>query len=518
MKGKLNNSNKLILREADVKDRILSGLDKISLPVIQTIGPSGKNVLMQNDSGEYVLTNDGVSIANQISVEDQIEDAVVNIVRDAARRTNSEAGDATSTTILFSRTFVKRAMELKSRGLSQRDIIKMFERVTDKIISKLDRSKKLVTTPKTLLEIANISANNDKAVAEIVADTIETAGLDGLVVLDMNNGEQTVVEKEPGFRIPSGMIYQNLYPDAARPQIKYEDIPVLMLDKKLYYQEECAHILRVAKDLGYERLMIVAEDFLGDAPNTLIANHAQGVIQLVLVKVSDKTQLEDLAVYIGGEVVSETGGRRIDSININDFTKASSVFVDPAKTLVRTTEESKTLRKKIVALKEELAKDKDNEKIKSRIASLTNGVVTIKVGGRTPTEAREKAYRFEDAIHAVRAAKKDGYLVGGGLTMYNAYDPKDYSTREERETAQAICKASVDQIAENAMIDLDYDKLTGSVGLNANTGQYENLLKSGVVEPYKATEMALKNAVSVANILTSIGTFIVQDYDRDNED
>lgn len=485
--------------------------------MIQTISPQGKNVLLQTDNGEFKLTNDGVTIANSIDVEDQVESAIINIIKEAAKATNMVAGDGTSTTILFSRVLVRRALELKKKGYTQKQIRDMFDEVSSKLLERLTNLKKEVTNDKTLREVATISANNDPQIASFVVDTINTAGLDGLVVLDLSGDEKTYLDKQPGFMIPHGMIYESLYTDKSRPQAAYKDIPVLMLDKALYYADEAEHIIRVAKDLGYEQLVIIAKDFLGDAPNTLIGNHMHGIIKLVLVKISDPTTLQDLAVYIGGDVVSEPGGRRIDSINLKDFTRISSIFCDPTKILVNTEKESKTLKARVVELKKDYEKDKDNEGLKKRIASLTNGLVTIKVGGTTLIEARERAYRYEDAINAVRSAKRWGYLVGGGVSLYNSFKPGDFSTRDSKETGRILACSSLEQIADNSQLELDYDKISDTIGLNSLTGKYENLLKSGVVEPFKVTEMAIKNAVSVANTITSIGTLIVNDYNNEEE-
>lgn len=497
----------------EVQDKLLSGLDKISLPVIGTIGPKGQDVLFQDELGNFTLTNDGVTIAKSIDVADPIEAAIIDIVKEAAKRTNSEAGDGTSTTILLSRILILKALELKKKGKSHRAIKGMFENVATKLLKRLEEQKHKVDTDKIVEEIARISANNDGNIAKTVLEATKAAGLDGTIFLDFNPDEKDEVEVQAGFRVPAGMIYQNLYADVTRPVVKYEKLPVIIFDKKLYYPEEAEHIIQVAKDLGYDKLVIVAKDFQGDAVNTFMANHMQGVVKLVLVRLENDIQQEDLATYIDGTIVSEAGGRRVDSIGMVDFTHVESVFADPQKVLIKTSKESKLLKKKVQYIKDELKKEKDNEELKGRLASLTNGIVTIKIGGRTQTEVLEKRYRFEDSINAVRAGQRFGFLVGGGLSLFNAFNRKDYTSKDESETARLIATASVERLAENSMLDLDYDKLTKEVGLNALTGEYENLLKAGVVEPFRATEMAIKNAVSVANIITSIGTFIVNDYD-----
>lgn len=513
----MKTGNRKIYRESEVRAETLAAVDMAALPVIETIGPMGKNVIYPNENGTRVITNDGVTILKSISVKDPLQDAVIEILKEGALRTNQVAGDATSTTTLFAYKLIHRVYELKRKGLSQRAIRDSLNRISDKLLGRLDKQKSHALSKEIEFNVAKISANNDADVAKLTVETMDATGVDGMVFIELGGGEETTLEKQLGYRIPNGMIYQNLYNNPAAPVATYKNIKVVIFDKSLYYAEECEQILRVAKEAGYNELVIVAKDFLGDAPNTFIANHAQGIIKLVLAKCNDDTSLEDLAVYLGGTVISEASGRRVESLSMADFVTAESVFADPTKVLIKNTQDNKILTKRVEGIKDELKKDKDNKTLKERLASLTSGLVTVKVGGRTATEARERAFRFEDAYSAVRVAKQYGYLVGGGLALYNAYNAKDYPNREDRETALILSRASITQLAENSMLDLDFDKITKDVGLNALTGEYENLLEAGVVEPYKAVEMAIKNAVSVADMITSIGTFIIEDVEEEKE-
>lgn len=510
--------NKTIYRAIDVRDKVMSALDKISLPVIETIGPLGKNVLYETDKGDFELTNDGVTIARSIALEDPIENAVAELVKAGSLRTNQEAGDGTSTTILFSRELVIKTKDLIARGMTHRAIRELYQRVLGKLFKRLDKLKKPVKDRATRLHIASISANNDREIAENTVEAIDTAGLDGMIYIEFSPNEKTGIEKQIGFRIAPGMVYQNLYSDVSSPKMLYQDVPVLLLDKTLYYAEEVEHILRVAMETGYKSIVIVAKGYQGDAPNTFIANHVRGTIHVALATIEDDIAIEDLAVYLDGHIVSETAGRRTDSITKDDFVMADKVTIDPQKFLLSNMGDSKALEARVASIREELEKDKNNAKFKNRLASMTNGIVTIRVGGNTQTEAREKIYRYEDAINATRSAMRDGYLVGGGLSIYNSFVPTDYSTEEETEIASTLAEASLIRIALNAQIRFDWKKLTKNIGLNALTGEYEDLLKAGVVEPYKVTEMALKNAVSVATTLTSIGTYILNDKEDDDKD
>lgn len=509
--------NKTISRASDVSEKVAAAVEKITGPVIETIGPLGKNVLYESDKGNFELTNDGITIARSIALEDPIENAIAEIIKTGALRTNQEAGDGTSTTILFTRELIKKTVELQAGGMSHRAITELFDKVLGKLFARLGKLKKVIKDNGTKLEIATISANNDKVIAETVLDAINTAGLEGMIYLEFSQNEKTSLEKQVGFRITPGMAYQNLYTDVAKPVIAYADMPVIILDKKLYYAEEAEHILRVAMEAGHKYVLVVAKDFIGDAPNTFIANHVRGTIGVALAKLDDDVGLEDLAIYISGSVVSEAGGRRVDSVTKGDFVTAAKVTLDPTKVLLMNVKDSIELKMRVKGIKDELEKDKDNPKLKARLASLTNGIVTIKVGGNTQTEAREKVYRFEDSINAVRAGMKDGYLIGGGLSLYHSYDPSDYTNDDEMSVAKLLAEASISRIAKNAQIRLDWSKVKKNIGLNALTGEYQDLLKAGVVEPYKVTEMALKNAASVATTITSIGHYILNEIKDDKE-
>lgn len=511
-------ANRLIYKDREVREKMLSGLNKISIPVIETIGPKGKNVMYESQNGSITLSNDGVTIAQEITVKDPIENSVIEAVKDGARRTNQEAGDGTSSTILFTKILTEIAIDLSSKGYSQRDISQKLNSVQEKLLGRLNKLKKNVKTYEDVLKVATISANNDKEIGYFVAEATEKAGMDGMVFLDMSGSENTEIEVQSGYKTKYGMKYQNLYKDASRPVVAYKDMPVIIFDKRLYYAEEAEHILRVALESGHNTLCVVAKDFIGDAPNSFIANHVQNSIKLVLVKVDDDTELDDLAIYLGGHVVSEAEGRRVDSITSADFMPSKSIFADPNKVLIENLKTSKKLKDRIKYLRDEMKKDKSDKSLESRLASLTTGVVSIRIGGNTQTEVREKMFRYEDSINAVRAAQRHGYLIGGGLSMYNSFVPQDYKDNEERRIARTISRASIERVAENAYIDVEYDKLTKEVGLNALTGEYESLLESGVIEPFKAVEMALKNAISVTNIITSIGSFIVYDTeDKEND-
>lgn len=525
--------NKLTFERKEVKDKILSGLDFISNPVISTLSPRGMNVLIETEDGNHILTNDGVTIAKNISSEDQIEQSIIEIVKEAALRTNVEVGDGTTTTILLSQILIKEALKLIEDGHSWIDVRDQLNSFAEELIKTIEKEKILVKNDKSLLEVATTSANNDKEIAKYVLEAIKVAREDGMIFIDGNNKKETEVNKDLGFMIKCGVQYQELFVDN-KGIVIFKNTPVLITDKKLYYAEEAETILRTVVKEGYKNVVVVAKDIMGEALNVFITNHSKGIIQVMLVKdvnVTDKdtTSLHDLAIYLGGKVISDKVGSLVNKLTEKDFVIINQAYSDVNKTLFTPKAlASKELKERIKTLQDELEKDKENKTLKSRIASLTTGIVTIKVGGNTPLELREKVYRYEDAINATRAAMRYGYLPGGGTSLLRAYRAlqghcsrsPDYATLFKR-----YCESIVRQIAKNCgkHEDTVLEKVyagKGEVygfGYNALTDKYEDLLKAGIVDPFRVIEMSIRNSVSVACIIISIDHYIINKQEDESK-
>lgn len=520
--------NKLTFKRDEVRGKILSGLDFISIPVISTLSPKGHNVLMELDDGSHLMTNDGVTIAKNISSKDQIEDTIIGIVKEASLRTNSEAGDGTTTTILLSQVLIKEALKLLDEGHSWIDIRNELNKFGEQLIKIVEKNKTVVKNDKGLLEIATTSANNDPEIAKYVMEAVSVAREDGMIFLEGNNKPGvTEVIKDLGFLIKSGVMYQELM-QSGRPAVVLKDTPVLLTDKKLYYSEEAETILRTAVKAGYKNVVIVARDFMGEALNTFIANHVKDVIQVMLVKdgnITDKDNptLYDLATYIGAKVFTEKSGSLVNKLAAEDFTIASQVFSDIHKTLFTPkVSGGKELKERIKLLKEELEKDKEDNVLKGRLASLTTGVVTIKVGGQTPMEVREKVYRYEDAVNATRSAMRYGYLPGGGTSLYGAYRALQRNTDAYSPMLKKYSEAIIRQIAINCgkheeTIIEEVRKGKEGFGYNALTDKFEDLLKAGIVDPFQVIKLAVLNSISVTCIIISVNHYIINDVIEEND-
>ncbi len=516
--------DKQIFKYKDIRDKILLGLETISAPVSSTLSPKGSNVLFENQYGDFIMTNDGITIAKEISVKDRLVNSVVEIVKGASLKTNSEAGDGTTTTVILTNVLSREALKLIEEGHSWIDVRNELNNLGSSLMKRIDSMKIDIKTDSDLRNVAMISANNDNDIAGNVLEVIKTAGEDGLVFIEPHSKSKTELIKDLGFMIKNGILFQELLFDS-RPIVKLDGVNVLITDKRIYYPEEAEAILRVAIESGWESVAIVARDFIGESVPVFVANHKKN-IKVVLIKDPKATEtsnesLEDLALYLGGKVITERTGNLVNNISSKDFIYVNSVYQDPQKTLITPKiSNSKQLRERVNYIKEELSKDKENKNLKERLSSLTTGVVTVKVGGATGLELREKMFRYEDAINATRAAKRFGYLVGGGLSLLNAYNEKDYPKISQ--LAKKYTEAVTRQIAHNCGKHEDTVVETihsgkKNYGYNALTDKYEDLLSAGVVDAYLVIKMAIENSISATNSLISINYYIINEQQEDEK-
>lgn len=513
---------KKIYPYSEIKEKILQAVDIIADPVRQTLSPKGGNVIFQDDRGSPIQSNDGATIARAITVKDQVQDTIISIIKASSLKTNTEAGDGTTTSVLLSQVLIKQGFKLIEDGMNPIVLKKKLEDMGEKLIAKIKQSIIKVKSDDDLINIATISANNDKSIAKYVVDVVKFAGQNGMIFIEPNNTVDTEIQKEPGFKINSGMLTPDLRNNPASFTATYKNVPVFITDKRIYYREEAETILKEAIKAGHKSVVVVARDFIGEAPATFIANHSKKVINVLLVKDNSVTEtnsenLDDLALYLNGKVIKEKSGSLVNNITQEDFVIANQVYSDGEKTIFTPlTIGLKGVADLVKTLEKELEKDKDNNKLKERISALTSGTTTIKVGGATQLEQTEKIYRYEDAINATRAAMKDGYLIGGGVTLLNSYMKKQFDS-DIQPLVKRYTEASIRQIAENCgkhedtVLETILKAKDDKFGYNALTDTYGNLLEEGVVDPYKVTEMAIMNSISIANVILSSKFLIVNE-------
>jgi len=517
-------SNKQIHRFSDIRDKIMHAVDTFD-PVKETMSPMGRNVLFEDNQGRIFSTNDGATIVKNINVKDPIENAIIEIIKGSSLKTNSAVGDGTSTSVLLSQIMIKEGLKMVDSGMNPMELKKKLSDFGAKLSSELKNNAILVKNDKDLYNIAYISANNDKEIAEKVARIIKVAGTDGMIFLENNQEPVTEIIEDTGFIIQQGLLAPELRTDPQKFAALYNNVPVLITDKRLYYKAEAEAIMSTALSAGHTKLVVIARDFLGESLSSFMANHLQGKISLLLVKDPkatdvDRESLHDIADYLDGKVIMEKAGDLVGNISFEDFVFAEKVYADPGKTIIVTKNpKNKSLKNRISAIRQELKKDKENKDLKRRLASLTNGMVTVKVGGNTQIETAENVYRYEDSINATRAAMQDGYLVGGGLAILNAFNSikKDIEP-ELLPSLRKFCEANIRQIALNcgkhpeSILEQTIPKK--NYGYNAMSDKVEDLLKAGVVDPFKVTENAVNNSISVANQIISSNFLIVEEREE----
>lgn len=491
---------------------IRKAVNRIAEPVIQTITPLGNNVLFEKDL-HTLITNDGATIAKLIDSEDETEDSIIHMIKYGSLATNQQAGDGTSTTILLTKKLVDLGLAEIESGIKPMILRKSMNELKDIIVGSAEAYKKDVTRDEWF-NIAMISSSGDEDLAKNVVDIIDTAGLDGMVFINESRNQKTRIIKDSGYNLDEGMLDPTLG-NVSPGRADYAKPHVLVTDKKLYHIEECREILEEGYRSGVRDLIIVARDFLGEAPGFLIANHLDEKVPLniLLIKYTtpdnDTTPLYDLATYIGVEVVKDKLGSIKGKLTANNYVMAERVYSNGPKTVFVT---DKKVNPELSMLVEDVRKKKeenpDDERVSKRLASLTSGTVNLEVGATTGPELRELIYRYEDSINATRAAIRSGYVVGGGVTLYAV-------TRDLTPFGKEFGKASIEQIANNCGIDFEESRYKDNVGFNAKSGEFTDLLESGVIEPFDVFKYSVTNAFSIATAILTSGYFIVHKTEKD---
>lgn len=521
------NSMKTAYKFEEIREKIVSGADKLVNPIRQTLTPLGGNVLFTRGNS-IGLSNDGITIAEQIESSDPIEELVIKTIRQASIKTNSEVGDGTTTTAILTAEFIKEGMRLRDSGWLGIEIKRGLDEAKSKLVEKIDGFSTKVKTDDELKFVARVSSNSDDEIADNTLKAIKVAGEDGLIVVEGNNKPETEVKIEDGYFLDSPMLSPMLANMQGRAEAQYKNVKVLVTDKRIYYPKEVGAILEPLAKAGITEVVIVARDFLGSTPNLFITNHVQKRMNILLVKDTNATDtniesLEDLATYLGCSVITDKAGKMTTGISIEDFGTADRVISNLSRTVFYGNSGTRA-KLRVKMLREEIDRAKDDssqkDELKKRLARLTTGAVTVMVGGSTQTEMSERAYRYEDAINACRAAMKDGYVAGGGVTLMRAYNKfREENSGGIAELIGKVCSSPLKQIASNCGLYLPQlmEEVEKGRGYNANTGKYTDLKKAGIIEPTMATKSSFLNALSAASAVLSSNYFIV-DVKEEKED
>jgi chaperonin GroEL len=505
----------------EARERMLRGVDTLANAVKVTLGPKGRNVVIEKSFGAPRITKDGVTVAKEIELEDKFENMGAQMVREVASKTNDLAGDGTTTATVLAQAIVKEGTKSVAAGMNPMDLKRGIDLAVDAIVSDLKAHAKKVTSNDEIAQIGTISANGDTEIGCFLADAMQKVGNEGVITVEEAKSLNTELEVVEGMQFDRGYVSPYFVTNPEKMKVELEDPYILIHEKKLSGLQTMLPLLEAVVQTG-KPLLIVAEDVEGEALATLVVNKLRGGLKIAAVKAPGfgdrrKAMLEDIAILTGGTAIAEDLGIKLENVTLNMLGRAKKVVIDKENTtIVNGAGAKKDIEARVAQIKaqiEETTSDYDREKLQERLAKLAGGVAVLRVGGATEVEVKEKKDRVDDALHATRAAVEEGILPGGGVALLRALKALDGV-----KTANPDQKAGVDivrraiqvparQIVQNAGEDgsLVVGKLLENAsynwGFNAATGEYQDLVKAGVIDPAKVVRTALQDAASVASLL-----------------
>ena len=520
---------KMIAFDQEARDAMRRGVGKLAQAVKVTLGPRGRNVILQKSFGSPTVTKDGVTVAKEIDLEDVYENMGARMVREVASKTSDIAGDGTTTATILAEAIFNEGLRAVVSGVNPIQLKQGIEKAVADITEKLKGLSISVKNKKEeIAQVGAVAANNDQEIGKLLADAMEKVGKDGVITVDEGKTLATEVQWVEGMQFDRGYLSPYFVTDPQKMECVLEDAYVLINEKKLSNIKEMVPLLEKVVNAG-KPVLIIAEDVDGEALATLVINRLRGTIKCCAVKAPGygdrrKAMLEDVAILTGGLAIFESLGRKLENIGLNELGRAKRIVIDKDNTtIIEGAGKSAEIKGRIEQLRAEIEKttsDYDREKIEERLAKLAGGVAKINVGAATESEMKEKKARVEDALHATRAAVEEGILPGGGVALLRAAATvKPQGLGQDEETGYRIvlraCRAPLTQIAANAGQDggIVCEKVAeakGANGYNAATGQYEDLVKAGIIDPTKVTRCALQNAASVATLLLTSDALVAE--------
>ncbi|EAL5366048.1 chaperonin GroEL [Campylobacter jejuni] len=510
---------KEIIFSDEARNKLYEGVKKLNDAVKVTMGPRGRNVLIQKSFGAPSITKDGVSVAKEVELKDSLENMGASLVREVASKTADQAGDGTTTATVLAHAIFKEGLRNITAGANPIEVKRGMDKACEAIVAELKKLSREVKDKKEIAQVATISANSDEKIGNLIADAMEKVGKDGVITVEEAksiNDELNVVE---GMQFDRGYLSPYFITNAEKMTVELSSPYILLFDKKITNLKDLLPVLEQIQKTG-KPLLIIAEDIEGEALATLVVNKLRGVLNISAVKAPGfgdrrKAMLEDIAILTGGEVISEELGRTLESATIQDLGQASSVIIDKDNTtIVNGAGEKANIDARVNQIKAQIAEttsDYDREKLQERLAKLSGGVAVIKVGAATETEMKEKKDRVDDALSATKAAVEEGIVIGGGAALIKAKAKIKLDLQGDEAIGAAIVeralRAPLRQIAENAGFDAGVvvnsveNAKDENTGFDAAKGEYVNMLESGIINPVKVERVALLNAVSVASML-----------------
>ena len=520
---------------SDARMKLKSGIDALANAVKVTLGPKGRNVVLQKSYGAPAITKDGVSVAKEIELEDPVENMGAQMVKEVASKTNDLAGDGTTTATVLAQAMVAAGMKYVAAGANPMDLKRGIDKAVGKVVETLRKSSTVVGNDfKKIQQIGSISANNDEEIGSLIADAMKRVSKDGVITVEEAKGTDTYMDEVLGMQFDRGYLSPYFITNSQSMVTEYDNPLILIHDKKISNMQEIIPVLEKASQAG-RPLLIIAEDVESQALGVLVVNRLRGGLKVVAVKAPGfgdrrKAMLEDLAILTGGSVISEEQGHKLEEVEIEHLGTCDKITIDKDNTtVVNGAGKATKIKSRINQIKQQIettTSDYDKEKLQERLAKLSGGVAVLYVGAATEVEMKEKKDRVDDALHATRAAVEEGTVTGGGVALVRtikSLSKVDTANEDERMGVQIVTKALESPlriIAANAGVDgsvvlqnVMNDK--GSYGYNARTDKYQDLEKAGVIDPTKVTRVAIENAGSIAGMVLTTEC-VVNDIKEDN--
>jgi chaperonin GroEL len=514
----------------DARERMLQGVDILANAVKVTLGPKGRNVVLEKSFGAPRITKDGVTVAKEIELEDKFENMGAQMVREVASKTSDTAGDGTTTATLLAQAIVKEGAKSVAAGANPMDLKRGVDLAVSAVISELKSKAKKVTSSEEIAQVGTISANGDKEIGEMIAKAMQKVGNEGVITVEEAKALETELDVVEGMQFDRGYISPYFITDADKMRVELESPSILIYEKKLSNLQSILPLLEAVVQSG-KPLLVIAEDVEGEALATLVVNKLRGGLKVAAVKAPGfgdrrKAMLQDIAVLTGGQVISEDLGIKLENVTLDMLGKAKKVVITKDDTtIVDGAGKKADIEARVAQIRQQIedtTSDYDKEKLQERLAKLAGGVAVIKVGGSTEIEVKERKDRVDDALNATRAAVEEGILPGGGVALIRSVKSLDKlnTANEDQKVGVNIVRRALQaparQIAENAgedgavVVGKIVDKGDYAFGFNAATGEYGDLVKQGVIDPAKVVRTALQDAASVAGLLITTEAMVAE--------
>ena len=523
-------SAKEVRFSVDARDRMLHGIDTLAHAVRVTLGPKGRNVILDKSFGAPRITKDGVTVAKEIELENKFENMGAQMVREVASKTSDQAGDGTTTATVLAHAIVREGAKAVAAGMNPMDLKRGVDLAVEAVVADLQKNSKNVTSNEEIAQVGTISANGDAEIGRFLADAMKKVGNEGVITVEEAKSLETELEVVEGMQFDRGYVSPYFVTNAEKMRVEMEDPYILIYEKKLSALQELLPLLEAAVQAG-KPLLIIAEDVEGEALATLVVNKLRGGLKVAAVKAPGfgdrrKAMLEDIAILTAGNMVSADLGIKLENVTINMLGKAKKVMIDKENTtIVSDAGKKNDIQARIAQIKaqiEETTSDYDREKLQERLAKLAGGVAVIRVGGATEVEVKERKDRVDDAMHATRAAVEEGILPGGGVALLRATEAlkRVRTWNEDQKHGVDIVRKALSwparQIALNAgedgsiVIGKILEKDTYGFGFDAQAGEYVNLMSKGIIDPTKVVRAALQGAASVAGLLITTEAMVAE--------